>query len=150
MYSLKYTGKNGDKRWVCLENKCNDSVTTKDEQIIKINGKSTTINKVLKHQHEAVPVVKIQQTLIYENLKKQTVQESTPVPQLFEKETIRLLKQGISTEEVAQIMPQYEEKKHSIYRRRWKSFKVSAKQNNSRYEIFFKLNCLNSFNNQFM
>ena len=50
MYSLKYTGKNGDKRWVCLENKCNDSVTTKDEQIIKINGKSTTINKVLKHQ----------------------------------------------------------------------------------------------------
>ena len=52
MYSLKYTAKNGDKRWTRLESGFSMSITTNNcKKIIKVNGKAID-NKVLKHGHD--------------------------------------------------------------------------------------------------
>ena len=53
MYSLKYSSKNGEKRWICLETGCHNSVTTNIlNKILKINGKPAII-QVKKHSHVA-------------------------------------------------------------------------------------------------
>ncbi len=58
----------------------------------------------------------------WEKLKTKATNQSGSVQAMFEQETLNLAKSGNSIEEIANSMPQYEEKRSSMYRRKWKNY----------------------------
>ena len=119
VYHLKTVGKSSH-RWVCKS--CLASITTgsgpTEEDIIKINGKKTELDKPLTayHKHSPLSDEEVSKILIHERIKNRAESQNVPIQKLFEEEEIRMAKEGKSAKEIADGMYQYESKKSSLYR----------------------------------
>ena len=67
--------------------------------------------------------VELSQLDTFEKIKKRAQSENTiSIMKICEEESIKLAKNGMSAEDIASSMPQYAQKKSSLYRKRWQNY----------------------------
>ena len=89
-----------------------------------MNNKAFDSQANLESFHKCLPMAETEICKIknWEKLKTKATNQSGSVQAMFEQETLNLAKSGNSIEEIANSMPQYEEKRSSMYRRKWKNY----------------------------
>ena len=99
----KSNEKSKSERWVCRS--CSASLTTLNDDIIKINGKTAVFDKDLAsyHKHEAISAEEVSQILSFERIKNRVMQTNEPILKIFEQEEIAMAKAGKSTKEIADL-----------------------------------------------
>jgi hypothetical protein len=122
-YRLSTTTKNGCmEKWVCCTDGCSNSISWLNGVLVKVNGKAVdSDSKIPKHHKEACwhSMVECKTKLIADELKEKAGKlGASAIPKMFEDKILELKKSGMQEGEIADVMPQYQTYKSTMYRRK--------------------------------
>jgi hypothetical protein len=94
------------------------TIDSKTQKILKVNGCSWDGETPLSefHDHPPLSSAEVQKCFVKRDLLEQASTSSGPIPRLFEAKGSELAAAGHSIEDIAEILPQYNSLKSSMYR----------------------------------
>lgn len=131
-YNYRFQSKTKDniEKWVCMTDGCSCTISLLNEKVVKINGTKVYHNTPLPpHNHRGdidtctLTESEYKKKLIESELKDKAGKSgAAPIKAMFEDKASQLRKDGMSINEIASVMSQYNSFKNTMYRAKHENY----------------------------